>query len=176
MRIRQAAFAVLVAALTFIAVAAPSAAGGCSNSTSPVEGTGPDARIDRCQFMPGILRVPVGTTVKWTNDDVFPHVVSGIGWGRTQSMLMTSDSFAHTFTEAGIYPYTCTLHPGMSAVVFVGDMAVPESQRSTISTTLQTVPGAPATQSPDGAWLASALIASILVGVTAFTAGRYLGR
>jgi plastocyanin len=173
---RRVALAVLAAALTFIALAAPSAAGGCVNTTSPAEGTGPDARIDHCQFLPGVLRVPIGTTVKWTNDDVLPHVISGIGWGRTQGMLMTSDTFTYTFTAAGIYPYTCTMHPGMSAVVFVGDVTPPESQRSTISTSLEPVPQAPATQSAAGTWLATVLLASILVGVTAFAAGRYLGR
>ena len=111
---RRLALAALAAALTFFALAAPSVAGGCLNTTKPVEGTSPDVRIDKCQFRAGILRVPVGTVVKWTNDDVFPHVISGIDWGRTQPMLSTGESWSHTFTEAGIYPYTCTLHPGMS--------------------------------------------------------------
>ena len=133
-------------------------------------------RITKCQFMSALLRVPVGTTVKWTNDDFLPHVVSGIGWGGNQSILMTGDTFSHAFTEAGVFPYTCTLHPGMSAVVFVGDVAAPEAQPDTIATRLQIAPQAPAQKTSDGGWLATALLASLLVGVTGFAAGRYLGR
>ena len=176
MLLLRSAVAAVAAMLTFIALAAPTAAGGCVNTTRPMEGTSPDVRIDECQFWAGVLRVPAGTVVKWTNEDVFPHVISGIGWGRTQSMLVPGDSFSHTFTEAGIFPYTCALHPGMSAVVFVGDVAAPESQPNTIAATLQIAPQAPAAKTADGEWLATALLASILVGVTGFTAGRYLGR
>ena len=154
---RRIVLAALAAALTFIALAAPSAAGGCINTTRPVEGTSPDVRIDKCQFRSGALRVPVGTAVTWTNDDVFPHEISGSGWG-SRSTLSSGGVFAWTFTEAGIYPYTCALHPGMSAVVLVGDAA----------TSAPTTSGDP--------WLASAVLASILVGVTGFAAGRYLGR
>ena len=173
---RRIALAVFAAALAFITLAAPSAAGGCVNESRPTDGTSPDIRIDKCQFMSALLRVPVGTTVKWTNDDFLPHIVSGIGWGRTQSMLMPGETFSHDFTEAGIFPYTCTLHPGMSAVVFVGDVASPESQPNSLATKLQIAPHAPAPRTADDEWLATALLASILVGVTGFAAGRYLGR
>src|SRR5207253_6652792 len=122
----------------------------CTNDARPTEGTSADVRITKCQFMSALLRVPVGTTVKWTNDDFLPHVVSGIGWGGNQSILMTGDTFSHAFTEAGVFPYTCTLHPGMSAVVFVGDVAAPESQPDTIATSLQIAPQAPARKTSDG--------------------------
>src|SRR6266540_7212340 len=103
---RRIASAVFAAVLTFIALAAPSAAGGghCINESRPTEGTTPDVRIAKCQFMSALLRVPVGTTVRWTNDDALPHVVSGTGWGSAQTVLMNGDTFAHEFTEAGIFP------------------------------------------------------------------------
>lgn len=173
---RRVLLAVFAAALTFLALSAPTAAGGCVNEARPTEGVSPEVRIDKCQFLSAVLRVPVGTTVTWTNADFLPHEVSGIGWGRTQSMLMFGDTYSHDFVEAGIYPYTCPLHPGMSAVVFVGDVAAPEAQPNTIATKLETGPQAPALPSREGEWLATAVLASILVGVTAFTAGRYLGR
>jgi plastocyanin len=174
--VRRIALAAFAATLTFLALAAPAAAGGCINESRPTDGTSPDVRIAQCQFMSAILRVPVGTTVTWTNADWLPHEVSGIGWGGVQRMLMPGDTFAHDFTEAGIYPYSCPLHPGMSAVVLVGDAAAAEAQPATIATKLDTGPRAPAKPSRDGEWLATALLASILVGVTAFAAGRYLGR
>jgi plastocyanin len=158
---RPVVMAVLAAALTLLAVATPSAAGGSINTSKPIEGSSPDVRIDKCQFWSGVLRVPVGTVVTWTNVDVFPHVISGINWGRTDPMLTTGGTFSHTFVEAGIYPYTCTLHPGMSAVVFVGDVAEPAT---------------PVTKTADGSWLAAAILAATLLGVTGFAAGRYLGK
>ena len=174
---RRIVLGVLAAALTFIALSAPTAAGGCINESRPTEGTSPAVRIDKCQFVSGVLRVPVGTTVTWTNtEEWLPHEISGIGWGRTQTMLMPGDSYSHDFVEAGIFPYFCPLHPGMAAVVFVGDVAAPEAQPGTIATKLDTAPRAPAAPRLDAEWLATALLASILVGVTAFTAGRYLGR
>ena len=158
---RRIVLAVFVTALTFLALSAPSAAGGCINETRPTEGTSAAVRIDKCQFQSALLRVPVGTTVTWTNADFLPHEISGIGWGRIQSVLMPGEAYSHDFVEAGIFPYFCPLHPGMAAVVFVGDATPPQ---------------APAVPSPDGEWLATAVLASILVGVTAFAAGRYLGR
>ena len=85
-------------------------------------------------------------------------------------MLSTGDSWSHTFTEAGIYPYTCTLHPGMSAVVFVGDVAASDTQATATGATRT-----PEQSAPDP-WLATAVLGAILVGVTGFGAGRYLGR
>jgi plastocyanin len=156
---RRIVAAVFAAALTFFGLSAPSLAGACRNTTPPAEGTSADVRVDHCMFQPGVLRVPVGTTVRWTNDDVFPHVISGIGWGRTEPMI-TGGAFSQMFTEKGIFPYTCTLHPGMSAVVLVGDVAAAAA------------PPTPAQRGQDGSGLALALLASIVVGITSFVAGR----
>src|SRR5207237_9827699 len=120
---RRIVLAVFAAALTFLALSAPTAAGGCVNDARPTEGTSPAVRIEKCQFLSAVLRIPVGTTVTWTNADFLPHEISGIGWGRTQSMLLPGDTYSHGFTEAGVFPYTCPLHPVMYAVLFVGAVA-----------------------------------------------------
>jgi len=158
---RRIALAVFAAALTFLALSAPTSAGGCVNEARPTDGTSPDVRIVNCQFVSGVLRVPVGTTVTWTNADWLPHEVSGIGWGGVQRMLMPGETFSHEFTDAGAYPYSCPLHPGMAAIVLVGDTSAWK---------------APDAENRDPGWIATALLASLLVGVTGFAAGRYLGR
>jgi len=158
---RRILLTVVLSALALQVLSGPTAAGGCVNDARPTEGASPAVRIDKCQFLSALVRVPVGTTVTWTNADFLPHEVSGIGWGRTQSMLLPGDTYSHAFAEAGIFPYFCPLHPGMAAVVFVGDVAAGD---------------APAVQRPESGWLATALLASLLVGVTGFAAGRYLGR
>jgi plastocyanin len=168
---RRIVLAAIAATLTFAVLSATSLAGGghCVNDARPTEGADPNVKIANCSFQAAVLRVPVGTRVTWTNADTYlPHIVSGIGWGKPQTMLMSGDTFSQDFTEAGIYPYTCPLHPGMSAVVIVGDVAAPAAQSSSVASRAE-----PAAQrGPDGSGLAIALVASLLVGVTSFLVGR----
>jgi len=173
---RRILSALLMAVIAFVASSAPAAGGGCVNETQPTAGTSPEVTIAKCRFTSGLLRVPVGTTVTWTNADFLPHEISGVGWGRTQSMLMPGDSFSHDFDRSGVYPYFCPLHPGMAAVVFVGDATVAAADPQPPAAKLEAVAPPPADPGTNGAWLATALLVSILVGVTGFAAGRYLGR
>jgi plastocyanin len=81
-------------------------------------------------FQPNPSQVSVGATVTWTNDDSQPHTVtSGVNGqpdGRFDSspnfnpLLAPGQTFEHTFTEAGEYPYLCLLHPNMVGTVQVG--------------------------------------------------------
>jgi plastocyanin len=64
------------------------------------------------QFDPVAIRVPVGASVTWTNDDHFTHdvrVLSGDGWH--SQPLRPGDRVAHVFTQAGEYAYECTFRP-----------------------------------------------------------------
>ena len=64
------------------------------------------------RFDPTSIRVPVGTTVTWTNDDSVTHDVrflGGTGW-RSQP-LRPGESATFTFTEVGEYAYECGFHP-----------------------------------------------------------------
>jgi plastocyanin len=75
-------------------------------------------------YAPPVVRVPAGTTVTWAFNDrgasgdgePVPHNVVGDGWG---SAVLAEGSFQQTFSAPGVYPYTCTLHPGMDGVVEV---------------------------------------------------------
>jgi len=81
-------------------------------------------------FQPNPIQVSVGATVTWTNDDSQPHTItSGVNGqpdGRFNSspnfnpLLAPGQTFEHTFTEAGEYPYFCLLHPNMVGTVQVG--------------------------------------------------------
>ena len=80
-------------------------------------------------FQPNPVQVSIGTTATWTNDDSQPHTVtSGVNGqpdGRFDSspnfnpLLNSGQTFEHTFTEAGEYPYFCQLHPNMVGTVQV---------------------------------------------------------
>ncbi len=91
--------------------------GGCHEMT---EGSGDAVELVGFCFTPSVLRVTPGTEVSWTNEDQVDHVVTGTGWG-LDATLGAGDSGTHRFPEAGTYPYTCYLHPGMNGVVLVGD-------------------------------------------------------
>lgn len=158
--VRRLAIATCSGGLTFIAFSFAAAAGGCHPLAPLAEGTSPTVRIANCGFTAGITRVPVGTTVSWTNEDPIPHVVSGVGWGQLQQ-LAQGTSFSHTFDAAGIYPYTCYFHPGMSAVVIVGAAESAPSPN----------PAQPAPASSEG-WPMVSLIASLIVGAAGFAGGR----
>jgi len=69
-----------------------------------------------------VIRVPVGGTVTWTNDDSTEHTVTGVGgaWG-SYDVLGPGATVAHDFPVSGVYPYYCAIHPGMAGAVVVGD-------------------------------------------------------
>jgi plastocyanin len=100
--------------------------GGAATSVSIVPGS---STLTDTAFSPNPVQVSVGDTVIWTNDDTQPHtVVSGENAqpsGEFDSspnfnpLLAPKQTFEHTFTQAGEYPYYCALHPNMVGTVSV---------------------------------------------------------
>ncbi len=76
-------------------------------------------------YLPEVVEIETGTTVRWINEDSVAHTVTSgnIEIGNTDlfdSGLMAQDAvFEHTFTEAGQYPYYCLLHPLMEGTIIV---------------------------------------------------------
>ena len=71
------------------------------------------------------MNVPIGTTVKWTNQDGVPHTTTSGEPNSPSGMwdsdrLSRGDSFTFTFTEAGPNPYFCQFH----GAAMVGSVAV----------------------------------------------------
>jgi plastocyanin len=65
------------------------------------------------------LTVPVGTTVKWVNNDDIPHNVVDKGKSFRSKPIDTNETFSFTFTKAGTFNYFCSLHPQMGGTVIV---------------------------------------------------------
>jgi plastocyanin len=65
------------------------------------------------------LRVQVGTTVTWTNDDDQMHTVTDVGGSFDSAFLMPGDTWSYTFDEPGDFEYFCMPHPWMRAKVIV---------------------------------------------------------
>jgi len=98
-----------------------------------IRGTGPEANcltlakearteivIDNYAFSPGVLTVPIGATVTWTNQDSVPHVVASAGDQFKKSpVLKPGQRFSNVFATAGTYSYFCSIHPRMTGKIIV---------------------------------------------------------
>lgn len=70
-------------------------------------------------FVPGIVRISVGDTVTWTNEDSAYHHTATRSGVFDSGTLRHGESWSWTFTEAGTYNYLCTPHPWMTGRVIV---------------------------------------------------------
>ena len=79
--------------------------------------------LEPCAFVPTAARVAPGTTVTFTNVSEMPHLVTGANasWGDRDAEIAPGASRSVTFDRAGIYPFSCALHRGMTGVIVVGD-------------------------------------------------------
>ena len=77
-------------------------------------------------YSPSELTTLAGNNVTWSNDSGVIHTVTsgnpleGPDGTFDSSIIMSGDTFSHTFTEAGNYQYFCTIHPWMTGTVIVG--------------------------------------------------------
>ncbi len=108
-------------------MASAPAAGG--ESVSIVAGAGdpqpmdsPDEYADdeaAPDYSVNVLRIPVGTTVTWTNDDTVMHTVTAADGSFDSGFLDPGDTWSYTFEEPGEFDYSCLPHPWMKARVVV---------------------------------------------------------
>jgi len=70
------------------------------------------------KFSPASIEIKPGETVEWTNEDITPHTATSAPLFDSGS-IDSDKSWRHTFTKQGNFPYTCTFHPEMKAVVTV---------------------------------------------------------
>jgi plastocyanin len=69
------------------------------------------------QFYPVNIEVKKGEAVEWKNDDLVPHTATSASFD--SGTIVSGQSWRHTFTDAGNFPYVCTFHPQMKGVVIV---------------------------------------------------------
>jgi plastocyanin len=94
---------------------------GCSKSSSS-SGTGPgpdEVFIQGMAFNPATLTVPINTTVTWTNKDGVTHNATSTTSAFSSGSLTNGKTYSFTFTTAGTFNYTCTIHPYMTGKVVV---------------------------------------------------------
>jgi plastocyanin len=73
------------------------------------------------RFVPHILVVTVGETVKFLNHDTLAHnVYSPDNEGYNLGTFKTDETRTYTFTKPGVYSQLCSIHPEMLGYIFVG--------------------------------------------------------
>ncbi len=114
-------------------VAAAVALGACRRGT---ERPAPPVATDRVdlpksyQFSPTAITVPAGTTVRWTNSDVFTHSVRLMDDGGAVLVIKPGDSARFTFTSLGPHRYDCSFHPSdMRGTILVTPAESPGGRR-----------------------------------------------
>ena len=136
---RVARTRLLTASLVGGALLVAACGGGTKATSKPEIGTSiPAARagtsvvIDTFMFSPKTLRLKVGDTVTWTNDDNILHTVTSgtreyesgdsghvITTHKDGTFDMQLDgrgaTGTYTFAKAGTFHYFCDRHPGMEA-------------------------------------------------------------
>jgi plastocyanin len=70
-------------------------------------------------YDPKSVTIKVGDTVTWVNEDAPQHDVVADGGEFKSDLFDKGQSFSHTFTTTGTYPYHCSIHPGMTGTVIV---------------------------------------------------------
>ena len=101
-----------------------SASSTAANSMSATANTNAVAAdkvsISNYMFAPGDIKVKVGTTVTWTNQDSVRHnVVSDDGMMPDGKLIAMGETYSYTFSKAGSYKYHCSPHPYMHGSVTV---------------------------------------------------------
>jgi plastocyanin len=77
-------------------------------------------------YDPSPLSIKSGTSVTWTNKDSTLHTVTSglpeqgaVGTLFDSNILAPAKTYIHVFNKAGIFDYSCTLHPFMRGQVIV---------------------------------------------------------
>lgn len=78
--------------------------------------------IKNYAFSPMSIKVKVGTTVTWTNDDSIRHTVTADeGEGPKSDLFGKGETYSYKFTKSGTFTYHCQPHPYMHGTVVVTD-------------------------------------------------------
>ena len=77
--------------------------------------------IEALQFSQPNLEVKAGDSVIWKNKNPFPHNVTAENKSFRSGEIQSARSWKFKAGKKGVFPYVCTLHPGMKAVLIVSD-------------------------------------------------------
>lgn len=68
-------------------------------------------------FNPTQIKVKVGSTIAWKNDDSMPHQIKSSSF--ESKVLTPGETYTYTFEKPGTYRYTCALNPQNQGEIIV---------------------------------------------------------
>jgi plastocyanin len=91
------------------------------NVNDNTDGSITDVSIQNIAYSPSSITIPVGTTVRWTNNETanISHTVTSGNPGDADAgslfdgNLSSGESFTFTFEQAGTFIYFCRIHPAV---------------------------------------------------------------
>ncbi|MFB6153763.1 MAG: plastocyanin/azurin family copper-binding protein [Halodesulfurarchaeum sp.] len=96
-------------------------------------GTTKTVTMSGTDFDPRTLSISPGTTVRWENTGTIGHTVTAArltdgaaSWSFASDTIRGGGLTSHTFEEAGVYTYYCTIHGKgtMCGAIIVGDTSM----------------------------------------------------
>ena len=76
-------------------------------------------QITNFNYTPEVIKVKVGTTISWTNEDNVPHTITGDDNSWDSGRVKKNETYSHTFDKAGTFEYHCAYHSAMKGSVIV---------------------------------------------------------
>jgi plastocyanin len=118
---------------TIVVKEAETAAKTPASSSKP---KGKSITIKDFAFSSASVKIPVGTTVTWTNKGDVPHTVTSDDGLFDSGTLNKGDTFKATFKEAGTFAYHCEIHPAkMTAKIVVTEAQAAPTEAPTEAAT-----------------------------------------
>jgi plastocyanin len=97
--------------------------GATQPNTTQTQPAGNTVTLQNFAFNPQNITIAVGDSVTWINKDSANHTVTGDKAGSGDDFdsgsFASGAEFKHTFTQAGTYPYHCSIHTNMKGTVTV---------------------------------------------------------
>jgi plastocyanin len=99
------------------AVASAAALTFVKTSTATTKLKTHDVLISSFRFDPAHLRVNVGDTIRWTNEDLAPHTATADEFGWDTEELVNGQSGEVVVTDGMETSYFCVFHPHMKGSI-----------------------------------------------------------
>jgi plastocyanin len=114
----------LVASVSVVACGSSTTAPSSTNNTTGNTGTSVSivngaSTLTTTAYAPNPVTVPVGTTIRWMNNDNVAHTSTANDSSWDSGSIPPGGSFNRTFMSAGSFGYKCTIHPNMVGTVTV---------------------------------------------------------
>jgi len=106
-----------------VPIALAACSGGKAGPTESTQRTGATVVASaQARFTPSVITVPVGGTVTWRFEATAHNVTfrQAVGAPSNIDGANANTSIPRSFSVAGTFVYDCTLHPGMSGSITVG--------------------------------------------------------